>query len=163
MLGKAFPAPNQSSAGSKGANPLLEDMMVRGNAVWDMERLNREARQHGMPVSQYIGMIWSKISDYRLPPANQVKKAHGGPLTEMSYYVEGEGTGRSDEIPAYLSDGEYVMDAETVSMLGDGSNKAGAEALNDMRKAIRKHKGSNLVNGKFSDDAKSPLEYMRGN
>ena len=64
---------------------------------------------------------------------------------------------------AYLSDGEYVIDAETVSMLGDGSNKAGAEVLNDMRKSIRKHKGSNLVNGEFSDDAMSPLEYMRGN
>ena len=42
-----------------------------------------------------------------------VHRAHGGP-PEMSYYVEGEGTGRSDEIPAYLSDGEYVIDAETV-------------------------------------------------
>ena len=31
-----------------------------------------------------------------------------------------------------------------------------------MRKSIRKHKGSNLVNGEFSDDAMSPLEYMRG-
>ena len=107
-------------------------------------------------------MNWNDVvgGKYNRP---SVSKAHGGPLTEMSYYVEGEGTGRSDEIPAYLSDGEYVIDAETVSMLGDGSNKAGAEVLNDMRKSIRKHKGSNLVNGEFSDDAMSPLEYMRGN
>ena len=79
----------------------------------------------------------------------------------LSY--DNELTTMSDEIPAYLSDGEYVIDAETVSMLGDGSNKAGAEVLNDMRKSIRQHKGSNLVNGEFSDDAMSPLEYMRGN
>ncbi len=163
MLGKAFPPPTQSSTGQKGANSLLQDMWVRGNAVWDMDRIQREAQQKGLDVSEYLPLIWSNLSDYRLPPANRVKKGHGGPLTEMSYYVEGEGTGRSDEIPAYLSDGEYVIDAETVSMLGDGSNKAGAEVLNDMRKSIRKHKGSNLVNGEFSDDAMSPLEYMRGN
>ena len=64
-------------------------------------------------------MNWNDVvgGKYNRP---SVSKAHGGPLT-MSYYVEGEGTGRSDEIPAYLSDGEYVIDAETVSMLGDGS------------------------------------------
>jgi len=165
MLGQTFPAPTQSSTGPKGADSLLQDMMTRGNAVFDMDRIQREARQKNMDVSEYLPLIWNKIfqGDYRLPPANRVKKAHGGPLTEMSYYVEGGGTGRSDEIPAYLSDGEYVIDAETVSMLGDGSNKAGAEVLNDMRKSIRKHKGSNLVNGEFSDDAMSPLEYMRGN
>ena len=165
MLGKAFPPPTQSSTGQKGADSLLQDMMTRGNTVFDMDRIQREAQQQGMDVSEYLPLIWNKLflGDYRLPPANRVKKGHGGPLTEMSYYVEGEGTGRSDEIPAYLSDGEYVIDAETVSMLGDGSNKAGAEVLNDMRKSIRKHKGSNLVNGEFSDDAMSPLEYMRGN
>ena len=87
---------------------------------------------------------------------------NAGGLNEMSRYVRGPGTGRSDEIPAYLSDGEYVIDAETVALLGDGSNKAGASVLNDMRKNVRRHKGGALAKGKFSKDAKSPLEYMRG-
>ena len=39
-----------------------------------------------------------------------------------------------------LSDGEYVMDAETVSALGDGSNDAGAKRLDEMRERLRAHK-----------------------
>lgn len=76
--------------------------------------------------------------------------------------VQGPGDGRSDEIPAQLSDGEYVIDAETVALLGNGSTKAGAKRLDDFRVNIRKHKGGNLARGKFSHDAKPPERYMRG-
>jgi len=77
-------------------------------------------------------------------------------------YVKGGGTGTSDSIPAKLSDGEYVMDAQTVSMLGDGSSDAGAKKLDQMREAIRKHKGGALSQGKFAPNAKAPLSYIRG-
>ncbi len=75
--------------------------------------------------------------------------------------VKGKGTGRSDEIPARLSDGEYVMDAETVAMLGDGSTDAGAKKLDEMRARLRSHKGKKLARGKFSDNAKDPMEYIK--
>lgn len=60
--------------------------------------------------------------------------------------LHGKGTGQSDEIegatpsgrPVLLSDGEYVVDAPTVAALGDGSTRAGARRLDDMRKQIRK-------------------------
>jgi hypothetical protein len=77
-------------------------------------------------------------------------------------YVKGGGTGTSDSIPAKLSDGEYVMDAQTVSMLGDGSSDAGAKKLDQMREAIRKQKGGALSKGKFAPNAKAPLSYIRG-
>lgn len=86
----------------------------------------------------------------------------GGRSAGRSFAVEGRGTGRSDEIPAMLSDGEYVMDAETVAMLGDGSSKAGAKKLDDFRVKIRKQKGKKLARGKISQDAKSPERYMAG-
>jgi hypothetical protein len=79
-----------------------------------------------------------------------------------SFAVKGPGTGRSDEIPALLSDGEYVIDAETVAMLGDGSSEAGAKRLDDFRVNIRKHKGRNLAKGKFSANAKAPERYLSG-
>ena len=69
--------------------------------------------------------------------------------------------GRSDHIPAMLSDGEYVIDAETVALLGNGSNEAGANRLEQMRQEIRKQKGKALSKGKFSSDAKSPLAYLK--
>lgn len=76
--------------------------------------------------------------------------------------VNGPGTGRSDEIPAMLSDGEYVMDAETVALLGDGSSKAGAERLDQFRANVRKHKGRHLAKGDFSVNAKRPEKYLKG-
>jgi hypothetical protein len=59
--------------------------------------------------------------------------------------LRGPGTGQSDEIEAatpsgrrvLLSDGEYVIDAPTVALLGDGSTSAGARRLDAFRKAIR--------------------------
>ena len=76
-------------------------------------------------------------------------------------YARGPGDGRSDEIEARLSDGEYVMDAETVSLLGNGSSDAGARRLDEMRKNLRKHKGKALQRGRFSADAKKPEDYLR--
>jgi hypothetical protein len=89
--------------------------------------------------------------------APTVKAAMGGPLAR---YVEGGGTGRSDSIDAKLSDGEYVIDAETVSLLGDGSSKAGAKRLDQFRANVRKQKGRQLAKGKFSPNAKRPEEYI---
>jgi hypothetical protein len=69
------------------------------------------------------------------------------------YYACGGGTGQSDDIPAMLHDGDYVMDAETVSALGDGSSKAGMHVLESFRKQVP-HKaegGSNPVPAKIAD------------
>jgi hypothetical protein len=79
-----------------------------------------------------------------------------------SFAVRGPGSGRSDEIPALLSDGEYVIDAETVALLGDGSSEKGAKRFDDLRVKIRKHKGRNLAKGKFSANAKRPERYLSG-
>ena len=52
------------------------------------------------------------------------------------YYACGGGTGQSDDIPAMLHDGDYVMDADVVAALGDGSSKAGREVLEGFRSQI---------------------------
>jgi hypothetical protein len=77
------------------------------------------------------------------------------------HYVKGEGDGQSDDIPAMLADGEYVFDADTVAALGNGSSDAGAEVLDKLREAIRKHKRS-APPDKIPPKAKSPLEYLKG-
>jgi hypothetical protein len=79
-----------------------------------------------------------------------------------SRYMAGEGSGRDDKIPALLSDGEYVMDAETLALLGDGSTKEGARRMDQFRANIRRHKGRALSRGQISPDAKSPDKYMGG-
>lgn len=99
-------------------------------------------------------------------PTTVAKK--GGEIHEPQFitgatghYVQGEGDGQSDDIPAMLADGEYVFDADTVAALGNGSNKAGALALDKMRASIRKHKRSAPAS-KIPPKAKSPLSYLRG-
>jgi len=83
-------------------------------------------------------------------------------FAEGGFAVQGAGDGRDDEISALLSDGEYVIDAETVALLGNGSNKAGAEALDSFRVNIRKQKGRDLARGDFSAKAKRPEQYLVG-
>jgi hypothetical protein len=90
------------------------------------------------------------------PAADDMRFARGG------FAVEGAGDGRDDKIPALLSDGEYVIDAETVALLGNGSNKAGAKLLDSFRVKVRKQKGKKLARGKFSDNAKRPEQYLAG-
>jgi hypothetical protein len=90
-----------------------------------------------------------------------VQFKHGG-TTSKAFAVNGAGDGRADKIDAKLSDGEYVIDAETVALLGNGSSKAGAQQLDKFRVNIRKHKGQKLASGKFSANAKSPEAYMAG-
>lgn len=68
------------------------------------------------------------------------------------------GTGLKDDVPAMingiqpaaLSEGEYVWDAETVALIGDGNSDAGAKILDALRQEIRRRKGKNLVKGKQS-------------
>jgi|LauGreDrversion4_2_1035121.scaffolds.fasta_scaffold13971_4 hypothetical protein len=86
--------------------------------------------------------------------------ADGG--SSETRYFDGPGSGRDDKIPALLSDGEYVMDAETLALLGDGSTKEGARRMDKFRAKIRQHKGRALSRGQISPDAKSPDKYMGG-
>ena len=69
------------------------------------------------------------------------KMAAGGRL------VEGPGRGLDDRIaaragkqPVLLSDGEFVVPADVVSHLGDGSTKAGVRALEGMMARVRRQK-----------------------
>ena len=51
-------------------------------------------------------------------------------------YIAGPGTETSDDIPAMLSDGEFVMTARAVRGAGDGSRKNGVKKMYDIMKAF---------------------------
>jgi hypothetical protein len=86
-----------------------------------------------------------------------------GALSSVARHVKGPGDGTSDSIPARLANGEYVMDAQTVSMLGNGDNGAGAKQLDSFRENVRKHKGEALAKGKMAPDAHPNLmRYLGG-
>lgn len=50
--------------------------------------------------------------------------------------IAGPGTGTSDDIPAMLSDGEFVMTAQAVRNAGGGSRKEGAKRMYQMMKNL---------------------------
>ena len=159
LAGQSGGSQQQAPAGAtRNLTPAQQEYLNRPGVTWDWARLQRDAAASGTPVDLYVSTNWPRIAGGEY---NVQQMAEGG-LSALSRFVRGGGTGRSDEIPAKLSDGEYVIDAETVAMLGDGSGKAGAQRLDEMREKIRQHKGKTLAKGKFSPNAKSPLSYIKG-
>jgi hypothetical protein len=50
--------------------------------------------------------------------------------------INGPGTGTSDDIPAMLSDGEFVFTAKAVRGMGNGSRRAGAKKMYALMKKL---------------------------
>ena len=150
-LGVSGYSPVISPLASFGKNPLakadggsIKPYYTYGNIVRPEDNLaDGGVPQGGQPLNTNVPILAGR-KDYR-----------------QGSYVEGAGDGQSDDIPAMLADGEYVMDAEIVSALGNGSNKAGAKVLDEMRENIRKHKRSGSHKS-IPPKAKSPLAYMKG-
>jgi hypothetical protein len=71
-------------------------------------------------------------------------------------YLDGQGDGMSDSIhatiankqPARLADGEFVVPADVVSHIGNGSSKAGAKRLYSMMSKIRQARTGTAKQGK---------------
>jgi hypothetical protein len=77
-------------------------------------------------------------------------------------YLDGQGDGMSDSIPATiegkqparLADGEFVIPADVVSHLGNGSSKAGSKRLYAMLDKVRHARTGNKKQGKEINPAK---------
>jgi hypothetical protein len=154
----------------------------------DWEKVKAEADAAGMNLNTYTARNWNKIQNRALEAGMAQPSVAGyntpeptSPGFDLMAYLEnyqpeqkaiggmakgsrvrGPGSGREDLIPALLSDGEYVIDAETMALLGDGSVEKAADMMDDFRQNIRKHKGTALAKGGISPNAKSPLQYLRG-
>jgi hypothetical protein len=94
--------------------------------------------------------------------------AMGGPIAFAKGghqgYLNGDGDGMSDSIPATiegkqparLADGEFVIPADVVSHIGNGSSKAGSKQLYAMLDRIRKARTGHTKQGKEI----KPQKYM---
>jgi hypothetical protein len=74
------------------------------------------------------------------PPtyANPMTAADGGSAEypRKNGHINGPGTGTSDDIPAMLSDGEFVFTAKAVRNMGDGSRRKGAKRMYALMKKL---------------------------
>lgn len=175
-------APPEVKQAASTLSPEQQEYFNRPSVAWDWNKMQNDANASGMSLSQFMASNWNNITSGQYNaatpapapaqnPAAMSAMAHGGrhmmangggALSAVARFAKGAGSGRDDTINARLSDGEYVMDAETVAMLGDGSSEDGARKLDMMREQLRKHKGKTLAKGKFSPNAKSPLSYIKG-
>ena len=82
------------------------------------------------------------------------------PNAQTEGMLEGQGGGMDDEIngmignqqPVAVSPGEYIIPADVVSSLGDGSSDAGADKLDKLLDDVRMEKtGTTVQPGKISD------------
>jgi hypothetical protein len=155
-------APEPVQQAVQQMSPSQQEYFNRPSVSWDWNKLQSDANSNNLSVSQYMSRNWPRITsgEYNMQP--QPALARGGALSAVARFAQGAGSGRADTIDAKLSDGEYVFDAETVALLGDGSSKEGAKRLEEMRRSIRSQKGKALARGKISPNAKSPLSYIKG-
>jgi len=88
--------------------------------------------------------------------------AMGGNVSTQPRFLSGGGDGMSDSIPARiegkqearLADGEFVIPADVVSHLGNGSSKAGAKQLYTMMDRARKARTGTTKQAKALNPAK---------
>lgn len=70
-------------------------------------------------------------------------------LSDSSYadggHVNGPGDGQSDSVPIMAADGEYVIPADVVSIIGNGSGRAGSRVLDKFCQMAREHARTNIV------------------
>jgi hypothetical protein len=84
------------------------------------------------------------------------------PYMARGGYLDGQGDGMSDSIPATiggkqparLADGEFVVPADVVSHIGNGSSKAGSKRLYAMLDKVRHARTGNKKQGKQINPAK---------
>jgi len=78
------------------------------------------------------------FQDYLNAPSPVQTAASGGEMEfpRRNGYIGGPGTETSDDIPAMLSDGEFVMTSRAVRGLGNGSRKQGVRKMYDMMRAF---------------------------
>jgi hypothetical protein len=129
----------------------IEASRQRGIAAM---RANPYQFAYGGPVDDEPG-----LDDWNNYAGGGIGMAKGGTTPR---FLSGGGDGMSDDIPAViagkqparLADGEFVIPADVVSHLGNGSSKAGAKQLYSMMDKVRTARTGNKKQGKQINPAK---------
>ena len=92
-------------------------------------QLTTEDQDVGLERDMTQGNVLTNLLD-----AQPIYSAEGGGVTDLRQGGEsvGPGTGTSDDIPAMLSDGEFVMTAKAVRGAGGGDRREGAKKMYKM-------------------------------
>ena len=103
--------------------------------------------------------LQSKAEGGHIEGHNPQFYSEGGLNSLGNRYVKGDGDGTSDDVPAMLANGEFVIPADVVSRLGNGSNDAGANVLDEFLQVIREH-AQKQDPKELPPDSKGALAYL---
>jgi len=149
-----------------GGLTMIEDLIRQAEqGQMPKYQFNQGTQQYSMANQPTMGT--PSLGAYRFDPntdryeTNPQSMAAGG-MTSLGGYsdggrmLKGPGDGMSDDIPgvignkqpARLADGEFVVPADVVSHLGNGSTDAGAKRLYAMMDQVRKARTGTKKQGK---------------
>jgi len=121
--------------------PMAAAAPVSGNPV--LQPYNTMAMYNFLPSNQPRYMNEGGIASM-FPPSTSVLQMNRGGYPRKTGQISGPGTETSDDIPAMLSDGEFVVTAKAVRGIGNGSRRAGAKKLYRMMHAMEKKAGGKV-------------------
>jgi hypothetical protein len=159
--------PTMSDGGIQASDITKQDLtnqviqhMRRGGHVID-HKTHKDVHylaSKGEPVHHIVGFM-----NHRKRMAEGGITSHSlGSYSDGGHLLKGPGDGMSDDIPATIADKqparlaneEFVIPADVVSHLGNGSSESGAKVLYDMMARIRKARTGNPKQGKQIDPHK---------
>jgi hypothetical protein len=144
------PSANEGKYYSYGAEDSIDDILG-GKAS------NYKAGGYVEPLKASGGMVLPLLAK----SGGALGKYNGREDFKNGKHVAGEGDGQSDDIPAWLADGEFVFSSDVVAALGNGSTKAGTDKLYEMMHEIRKRARSTGPKNLPPPALKSPLDYLK--
>jgi hypothetical protein len=137
-------------SGSDIANQAIQHLRSGGHVMDDKTHSDiKYLASKGEPVHHIVGFM-----KYRMGGLTSL-----GSYSDGGQLLKGPGDGMSDDIPATIADKqparlaneEFVIPADVVSHLGNGSSESGAKVLYDMMAKVRKARTGNPKQGKQID------------
>jgi hypothetical protein len=133
----------------------IEPMYVKTNSPEEYKNKKRWLEYYNNP--EFSGNPLTMKAGGHANVSDVLEIEQINPSSGLGFYINGDTSGQDDEIPAMLSDGEFVIPADCVAHLGDGNNNAGAKKLDIMIEKIRSSKGAKK---KLPPKARSLTKYI---
>ena len=134
-----------AAIGALGGFDTPEQEMPDPYGVTSRELIDKDPGRYRV-LPKYIAPRGTELADVQVPTPDPYlfakyleeqprTAAHGGEMfPRKTGAINGPGTATSDDVPAMLSDGEFVMTSRAVRGLGNGSRQQGVKKMYDMMK-----------------------------
>ncbi len=142
---------------SELTNQAIRHLKSGGHVIDDKtHKAIKYLASKGEPVHHIVGFMKHRMA------AGGITSNALGSYSDGGHLLKGPGDGMSDDIPATIADKqparlaneEFVIPADVVSHLGNGSSESGAKVLYDMMARVRKARTGNPKQGKQIDPHK---------